>query len=224
MLFRSIDCLPFLGFNDWQTVDLLQMNARSSGFGFSEGGGLQRSPGSGLQRSPGSGVDPDGAGLQRSPGSGLQRSPGSGLQRSPGSGLEHNFETANYTVDPPSALNCAQSLTTTGGTVIPACTGTGTFLENSKSVPLTWTSPDFGQVRSYTIWRALGSFTTAQQALANIGQFSKLATLTGQPPITSYIDSANLKNGKMYTYFVTDTNKPGAKSTASTPIVVLMKF
>ena len=121
-------------------------------------------------------------------------------------------------------LNCLQSLTTTNGTIIPACTGTGPFLEKSKSVPLSWTSTDFGQIRSYTVWRALGSFPTVQQALANIGQFSKLTpTLTGQPPVTSFIDSANLKSSKTYTYFVTDSNKPGAKSTASTPLVVTMK-
>jgi hypothetical protein len=216
---------PFKGFNDWNNVDFQQMSARSSGFGFSEGGGLQRSPGGGLQRSPGGGTDPDGGGLQRSPGGGLQRSPGGGLQRSPGGGLgfEHNAETANFTVDPPSGLNCKQSLTTTNGTIIPACTGGGPFVENSKSVPLTWTSPDFGQIRSYSVWRALGSFPTVQQALANIGQFSKLTTLTGQPPVTSFIDSANLKTTKTYTYFVTDSNKLGAKSTASTPLVVTMK-
>ncbi len=161
--------------------------------------------------------------LQKSPGSGLQKSPGSGLQKSPGSGIEHNAETANFTVDPPLHLKCTQPLTTTSGTVIPACTGTGTFVENSKSVPLTWTSPDFGQIRSYSVWRALGSFPTMQQALANIGQFAKLTTLTGQPPVTSFIDSANLKTTKTYTYFVTDSNKPGAKSTASTPLVVTMK-
>ncbi len=96
-------------------------------------------------------------------------------------------------------------------------------MENSKSVPLTWTSPDFGQIRSYIVWRALGSFPTVQQVLANISQFSKLTTLSGQPPVTSFIDSANLKTNKPYTYFVTDSNKPGAKSTASTPLVVTMK-
>ena len=97
-------------------------------------------------------------------------------------------------------------------------------MENSKSVPLSWTSPDFGQIRSYAVWRALGSFPTMQQALANIGQFAKLTTLTGTPPKTSFIDSANLKNGKTYTYFVADSNKFGANSTASTPLVVTVKF
>ena len=216
--------IPFAGFNDWNTLDFQQMNARSSGFGFSEGGGLQKSPGSGLQKSPGSGVDPDGAGLQKSPGSGLQKSPGSGLQKSPGSGIEQNTETANATVDPPSALNCNQPLTTTNGTIIPACTGAGPFVENSKSVPLSWTSPDFGQIRSYAVWRALGSFPTMQQALVNIGQFAKLTTLTGTPPKTSFIDNANLKNGRTYTYFVADSNKFGANSTASAPLVVTVKF
>jgi hypothetical protein len=215
---------PFAGFTDWDAIDFQQMNARSSGFGFSEGGGLQKSPGGGLQKSPGGGTDQDGGGLQKSPGGGLQKSPGGGLQKSPGGGLEHNADTANFTVDPPSGLNCLQSLTTTTGTIIPACTGTGPFLEKSKSVPLNWTSPDFGQIRSYTVWRALGSFTTVQQVMANISQFSKLSpTLTGTPPSTSFIDSANLKSTKTYTYFVTDSNKPGAKSAASTPLVVTMK-
>ena len=63
-----------------------------------------------------------------------------------------------------------------------------------------------------------------QQALANIGQFAKLTTLTGTPPKTSFIDNANLKNGRTYTYFVADSNKFGANSTASAPLVVTVKF
>src|SRR5204863_588761 len=154
---------PFLGFNDWDTINpanggstaFQQINARSSGFGFSEGGGLVRSPGSGLVRSPGSGVDGDGSGLVRSPGSGLVRSPGSGLVRSPGSG-EQNTETANSVADPPASLACTTQLLLNGAPV-PACTPStgGTFLEKAKAVPLTWTAPDFGQIRNYFIWRAI---------------------------------------------------------------------
>jgi hypothetical protein len=215
---------PFSGFDDWATIDLQQINARSTGFGFSEGGGLQRSPGGGLQRSPGGGVDPDGSGLQRSPGGGLQRSPGGGLQRSPGGGLglEQDTETANSSVNPPEGLICTQSLTTAGGTVIPGCTvSSGSFLTKGKSIPLTWSAPGFGQIREYDVWRAAGSFT-AEQIPANIGKFINVGVLTtGTPPSPSFIDTS-VKPGT-YTYFVTDANRFAARSGASAPLVVTAK-
>jgi hypothetical protein len=97
----------------------------------------------------------------------------------------------------------------------------GTFKESGKKVPLTWNAPGFGQVRSYTIWRAVGPFLTTQAVLSNFGAFSVLATLNGAPPATSFIDS-NVKNNT-YTYFVTDANKQGAHSGESAPIVVSVK-
>jgi len=222
---------PFSGFNDWHTVDLQQMNARASGFGFSEGGGLQRG-GGGLQRG-GGGIDNDGGGLQRG-GGGLQRG-GGGLQRGGGGlqrgggGIEQDTETANSTVNSPTGLTCTQPLTTTSGTVVPGCSSSsGSLVEKAKSVPLTWSAPNFGQIREYAVWRAVGSFTTSRQVFLNVSKFSKLTTLTGPqpgtPPLRSFIDNFNLKANTTYTYFVTDANSFGARSGSSTPLVVLVKF
>ena len=210
---------PFSGFDDWASIDLRQTNARASGFGFSEGGGLNRS-GGGLNRS-GGGIDSEGGGLNRS-GGGLNRS-GGGLNRS-GGGIDQDTETANSTVTAPSNLSCKKALTN-NGTPVPACTGSSApFLEKGKAIPLTWTSPNFGQIRSYTVLRAMGSFQTMQQVVANIGKFSQLTTLTGTPPTTSFVDTFNLKSNTTYTYIVTDSNKFGAHSGASIPLVVLLKF
>jgi len=214
---------PFAGFNDWAVVDLQQVNGRSSGFGFSEGGGIQFKPGGGIQFKPGGGIDGEGGGIQFKPGGGIQFKPGGGIQFKPGGGLEQDTDVANSTVDAPTGLNCLKPLPIPGGTV-PACTGSvAPFSESSKSVPLSWTSPDFGQIRTYTIWRALGSFPTREQVLQNISSFSAIKTLSGAPPVTSFVDSGNLKPTKTYTYFVSDSNKPGAKSSASAPVVVIMK-
>ena len=106
---------------------------------------------------------------------------------------------------------------------VPACLpSTGGFLENGKNVPLTWNAPGFGQIRKYTIYRAVGSFT-GQQILVNANKFSPIKTVTGAPPSASYVDSS-VKNGTTYTYFVTAANKQGAQSGSSSSLVVTVKF
>jgi hypothetical protein len=230
---------PFLGFNDWKSINpavpgastaFQQINARSTGFGFSEGGGLIRSPGSGLIRSPGSGlirspgsgVDGEGSGLIRSPGSGLIRSPGSGLIRSPGSG-EQNTETANSVVDPPTNLSCTTPLLLNGVTVTGCSPATGgTFMAKGKAVPLSWAAPDFGQIRSYVIYRAIGNFQTPQLVFANFGKFAQVGSVSNPNGAagTSFVDTFQLKSGTTYTYFVTDQNRFSAKSGPSKTLVV----
>jgi hypothetical protein len=231
----SFSDAPFLGLNEWQNINPVtpsdssafqQINARSTGFGFSDGGGLQKSPGGGLQKSPGGGVDGDGGGLQKSPGGGLQKSPGGGLQKSPGGG-EQNTETANSIVDPPVNVACTTPLVLNTAAV-PACTAStgGTFLEKAKAVPLTWTAPDFGQIRNYIIWRAIGNFQTPKLVLANISKFSqvgRVSNLNGAAG-TSFVDTLQLKSSTTYTYFVTDQNTFQAKSAASKTVVITLKF
>ena len=90
-------------------------------------------------------------------------------------------------------------------------------------MPLTWTPPGFGQIRKYNVWRAVGSFATTQQVQSNLSKFSIIKTLTGTPPVSSFIDP-NVKNNTTYTYFVTDANKQGVQSAASTALVVAVKF
>ncbi|HZP16813.1 MAG TPA: hypothetical protein VFB00_02530, partial [Terriglobales bacterium] len=103
------------------------------------------------------------------------------------------------------------------------------YLQKAKAIPLSWTSPDFGQIRSYTIWRAIGAFPTRESVIKGIIANPKLflplpVTVSGSPPQASFIDTFNLKSSTTYTYFVTDSNKYGAKSGPSTPLVVFLKF
>jgi len=212
----------FSGFNDWATIDLQQMSARASGFGFSEGGGLKPGAGGGLKPGAGGGVDNEGGGLKPGAGGGLKPGAGGGLKPGAGGGIEQDTQTANSTVDPPTGLSCTTQLTMTDGTLVPGCTfSSGTFNEKAKGIPLTWSGPDFGQIRSYTVWRATGSFTTMKSVVTNILKFQQVGLLnTGTPPTPQFIDTFQLKSSTTYTYFVTDSNLPGAKSKASGPLVV----
>jgi hypothetical protein len=207
---------PFSGFDDWRNLNLQQIGARSSSFGAS-GGGLA-SKGGGLA-SKGGGIDNDGGGLA-SKGGGLA-SKGGGLA-SKGGGNDQDQETAASTADPPTSLTCEAAVNGVPGCVATSGSPKGSPKGCNKKVPLSWTSPGFGQIRSYTIWRAVGSFPTAADVLAHLGAFSVLATVTGAPPATSFIDS-NVKSNTTYTYFVTDANLQGAQSGVSTPLVVTVK-
>ena len=204
---------PFLGFNDWQllsannAVGLQQMSARAGSYGASGGGGLVPKGGGLVPK--GGGTDDDGGGLVPK---------GGGLVPK-GGGIDQDENTATSTVNAPSGLTCSVAQNN-----VPACViSSGSFLENAKSVPLSWTPPVFGQVRKYYVWRAVGSFPTALSVLTNFNLFSNIKTLIGAPPSPAYIDP-NVKNGVTYTYFVTDANKQGNQSGASTPLVVTVKF
>ena len=105
------------------------------------------------------------------------------------------------------------------------------------SVVLNWSPPgngdptnafnNFQRIRSYTVWRAVGSFSTAS-AVLNAKLFTNIGTRVGtqQNPVppTTFTDF-NVKNNVTYTYFVTDTNLQGATSGPSTPLLVFtVKF
>jgi hypothetical protein len=196
----------FLGFNDWEVVTgsdavaLQQTAARAPAFGFSAASGLKFGTG---------GEDNDGGGLKFGTG-GLKFGSG-GLKFGTG-GTDQDEDTATSTADPPTGLVCSNCVFSSGS-----------LLENGKSVPLSWTAPGFGQIRKYYVWRAVGSFPTAPQVLANFSKFSVIKTLTGTPPATIYTDST-VKNSTTYTYVVSDANKQGAQSGPSNPIVVTTKF
>ena len=83
---------------------------------------------------------------------------GGGGLKNGGGGTEQDETTATSTLDAPGALSCSVAINS-----VPACVpSTGGFLENGKNVPLTWNAPGFGQIRKYTIYRAVGSFTGQQ--------------------------------------------------------------
>jgi hypothetical protein len=204
---------PFSGFNEWPTVDLQQMSARASAFGFS-GAGLKN--GGGGLKNGGGGIDNDGGGLKN--GGGGLKNGGGGLKNG-GGGTELDEDMANSTVDPPTGLTASISQDN-----VPGCdNSSGSPVEHVQSVPLTWTPPSFGQIRKYYVWRAEGSFPTLQQVLSHFELFSNIKTLTGTPPSTSYTDP-NVKNNTTYTYFVTDANKQGVQSGPSNPLVVTISF
>jgi hypothetical protein len=214
---------PFSGFDDWSVltggqsivtpVALQQIGARANAFGSSGGGTIPKGGGT---IPKGGGTDDDGGGTVPKGGGTVPKGGGTIPK---GGGVDQDEDTATSTVDAPAGLTCKAAVSG-----VPACTGSSSpFLENGKKVPLTWTPPDFGQIRFYYVWRAVGSFPTVQSVAANIKLFSKIQTLSGSPPSPSTTDS-NVKNGVTYTYFVTDQNKQGAVSGASSPLVVTVKF
>jgi hypothetical protein len=198
----------FSGFDDSQGINLQQIDARENAFGYS-GGGVKFA-GGGIKFA-GGGVDNDGGGVKFA-GGGVKFA-GGGIKFE-GGGVDQNEETAASTADPASGLTCTDAIGKVAG-----CVQSSKGLEVQSSVPLTWMGPGFGQTRSYTIYRAVGSFTTQEQVLANLSAFSALKTLSGAPPATSFIDTT-VKSGQTYTYFVTDANLQGIQSGISNLLVV----
>jgi hypothetical protein len=197
----------FSGFDDSQAFNLQQIGAREGPFGSS--GGVKYLGGG--VKYLGGGVDNDGGGVKYL-GGGVKYL-GGGVKYL-GGGIDQNEDTATSTADPASGLTCTVAIGNA-----PACVqGSNGSTVTGKSVPLTWTAPGFGQTRTYTIYRATGSFVNTQ-LVSNSSSFSAIKTLTGAPPTASYTDTS-VKNNTTYTYFVTDGNKQGAQSGASNPVVV----
>ncbi len=203
----------FSGFNDWEVgLNLQQMGAREDSFGYSAGG---IKFGGGGVKFGGGGVDNDGGGVKF--GGGGVKFGGGGVKFG-GGGIDQDSTLANSTANPPTGLTCAVAQNN-----VPACVlSSGVLLETCKSIQLSWSSPIFGQIRKYYIWRAVGSFNS-QGVLGNFSKFTLLATLTGTPPAMTYKDS-NLKNNTTYTYFVTDANLQGVQSGSSNSLTVKVKF
>jgi len=205
------DVPTFRGFDDWANINLAQVGARRNVGGHSGAVSGADIFGGGADIF-GGGADIFGGGADIFGGGADIFGGGADIF---GGGAEIDFVLANASVDPPSALLCNNCVLTSGALVT-----------NGKTVSLSWTSPGFGQIRSYTVWRATGSFTTLAAVLANIDQFSNIATInsTDQPATAAYVDNNKLKNGGTYTYFVTDANKFKVQSGASAPVVITVKF
>ncbi len=208
----SVDAAPFRGFSDWAAFDLRQIGARWSVDGFS-GGGSVHTVGGGSVHTVGGGSPLDPAsGSVATVGGGSVHTVGGGSVAIVGGGTDQDFDTASSTMDPPSGLQCSNCVLSSGS-----------LLSNGKTVSLAWTSPTFGQVRTYSVWRAVGSFTMLQSIVANAASFSNVGTVTGTPPSPSFNDTT-VKNGVTYTYFVTDSNKRGVQSAASSSVTLTVKF
>lgn len=195
---------PFPGFNDWVNLDLRQIGARSSTFGISSGSGGHLLGGGGGHLLGGGGGSLLGSagGHLLGGGGGHLLGGGGGHLLGGGGGAELDADIANSTADSP------------GG---PAA------VNGNKAVVLTWTAPGFGQIREYDVWRAVGSFTTPASVLANQSLFKNIGKVNGAPPATTFTDKA-IKNKTTYTYFVTDKNKQGVQSPASTPTTITVIF
>jgi hypothetical protein len=77
---------------------------------------------------------------------------------------------------------------------------------------LSWSAPGFGQIRTYYIWRALGSKTA-----------TNIDSVTGTPPAATYKDFT-AKTNTTYSYFVTSALGDGRKSSASNIVTITVKF
>jgi hypothetical protein len=221
---------PFSGLNEWQVVNptpasngvaLQQIGARGNAFAFSGGGGTKFGTSGGTKFGTSGGIDFDGgSGTKFGTSGGTKFGTSGGTKFGTSGGVDQNEDTAASTVDPPSGLTCSIAQGN-----VPACVSSSppTFTENAKMVPLSWTLPGSTQIRFTYVYRAVGSFPTTQQVMANFSKFTIIKTLSGSPPAQTYTDP-NVKNSTTYTYFVTDKNKQGALSGASTPLVVFVKF
>jgi hypothetical protein len=169
--FNGTPDAPFTGFNDWANLDLRQIGARRGVFGFSGDvwGTLDDGTGGTLDDGAGGTLD-DGAGGTLDDGTGGTLDDGAG-------GLESDFTQANSTVDPPNNLTAALV---------------------GRSVVLTWTAPDFGQIRTYLIWRA----NTTNGPISSTNPAVNVGKVTGAPPLTTFTD-VTVRSGNTYTYFVT---------------------
>jgi hypothetical protein len=211
---------PFSGYDDVNGMNLQQMSARAGAYGYSGSGGV-KFEGGGV-KFEGGGVDNDGGGVKFEGGGvkfegGGVKFEGGGVKFE-GGGIDQDEDTANSTADPPVGLNCTTAIAGSGITPCVSYTG-GAFQQSGKKVGVSWSGPGFGQTRSYTIWRAMGNYASLNNT--NIAQFTAVKTVTSTtgPPTPNYIDM-DVKFNNYYTYFVTDGNKRGARSTASNVLVV----
>jgi hypothetical protein len=173
------------GFNDWTAIDLRHIGGRRNAAGFSvDTISSDVLDGGNKVIGGGNKVIGGGADVFVDEGSGNKVIGGGnkvigGGNKVIGGGVEVSFEDANATVDPP--LNLTASLGT-------------------KSVILNWSRPNFGQIRTYRIWRT--EITKAPPSPTNppVNIFSLTAT-TSQPA-TTFTDK-NVKTNVTYRYFVT---------------------
>ena len=207
---------PLLGFSDQSALDLRQIGARSNKLrasgaagldAFDLGGGLDALDlGGGLDAFDlGGGLDASeiGGGLDAADiGGGLDALDlGGGLDAADiGGGSEQDFDTANSSVDAASGLSAVQS---------------------GHNVALNWTKPAFGQIRTYFIYRLLGSFDPVTNPLSNAVQVGKVSSQG--PPATSFADTT-VKNKTTYTYFIISALAKGAQSAPSNLAQVSVSF
>jgi Bacterial Ig-like domain (group 3) len=89
-----------------------------------------------------------------------------------------------------------------------------TEAQSPRTVTLNWTAP-FGQIGSYNVYRSLDG----------VQSFSKIGTVSGNPPSTTFADTSLSCNATGYQYFVTavlssTSTNPGQESAPSNTVSV----
>jgi hypothetical protein len=207
---------PLLGFNDWQNFDLRQVGARSNLGGYSGGGTPGDLIGGGTPGDLIGGGTPGDLMGGGTPGDLIGGgatgdligggTPGDLIGGGTpgdliGGGTDQDYDVANSTVDAPRNLSASLNKPT-------------------RTVILNWSAPGFGQIRTYLVYRLLGSFDPTTNPLTNAQQIAKLQ---GTPPATTYADST-MKNNTTYTYFVVASLSDGQQSAPSNFVQVFVKF
>lgn len=222
---------PMVGFNDWQSIDFRQIGARTGAGGFSGGvgltggggvgltggGGVGLTGGGGVGLTGGGGTPSDltggnGVGLTGGGGVGLTGGGGVGLTGGGGVGLtggggEVDYDIANSTVDAPTGLQASLG---------------------NKVVLVSWNPPAFGQIRSYLIYRLLGTLDQNKndRSFNPLTNAQLIATVpVTLPPAPSYtFPDSTAKNNTTYTYYAVAVLADGRKSGVSNGAVIFVKF
>lgn len=122
-------------------------------------------------------------------------------------GAEADFAFANATVDAPTGASAS-------------------YEKTNKRVKLTWSSPGFGMIRSYDVYRMLGVYDPVTNPLTNATYLNSVTSVDGNsPPATTYYDYA-IKTNVTYTYFVTaklGDNRKSQSGPSLPPAQVLTK-
>jgi len=160
------------GYSDWDKIDFGQTDATGSSSVLNGGGGQFN--GGGGQFNGGGGQFNGGGGQFN--GGGGQFNGGGGQFNGGGGqfngGGEIDTAIVNSITRPPQGLTALEGV-------------------SPRTITLNWTAPTFGQIGAYNVYRS-----------AHGGPFTVIATVSGNPPVTTYTDTVACDPGG-YRYFVT---------------------
>ncbi len=209
----TLDLPPLQGFNDWFNIDMRQIGARGGVLGFSADAGDNPADFGGDNP-----ADFGGDNAAEFGGDNPADFGGDNPADFGGDVPETDFDLANSTVDPPIALTCTNCVKSS----VP-------WVEKGKSVPLAWTPPGFGQIRTYYIWRA--NITNAPMSATNKPvNIDKVTGTPSTPAPTPAFTDGTVKNNNTYLYFVTAAlgaasgKNSGNQSRPSNKVSVAVKF
>jgi hypothetical protein len=189
---------PFLGFNDWASLDLRQIGARLGAFGFSGGSG-GRTGGGGGRTGGGGGRTGGGGG----------RTGGGGGRTGGGGEKEQDAETANSTADSPRNVTASMSVHNV------LLTWNSPEFGQVRRYDVWRAEGSFPTLQSVVL--AVKQNPSLFKNLTAPNGIQPIAPAT--TPLKTFTDT-DVKNKTTYTYFITQTNKQGVQSPASDPPTV----